>query len=115
MWAETAAIRFSATVMVGKQFATWKARPMPRFMRSTRDSRITSSPSSRTCPESGGKAPLMRLKKVLLPAPLGPITADSEPEGKVIDTSSMAWTPPNALVRFRISSFIATDPARTAG
>ena len=71
-----------------------------------------SRPSSSTSPESGGNAPLIRLKKVLLPAPLGPITADSEPDGNVSDTSSIALRPPNALVRFLISSFIASVRAR---
>ena len=41
-----------------------------------------SSPSSSTSPASGGNAPLIRLKNVLLPAPFGPIIAESEPDGK---------------------------------
>ena len=33
-------------------------------------------------PESGLSAPVIRLKNVLLPAPLGPITAVSDPSAK---------------------------------
>ena len=74
-----------------------------------------SAPSSSTSPELAVNAPLIRLKKVLFPAPFGPITADNEPEGNASDTSSMARTPPNALVRFLISSFIARACPKSAG
>ena len=56
-----------------------------------------STPSSRIWPESGLSAPVIRLKNVLLPAPLGPITAVSEPSAKSSVTSSVALTPPNDL------------------
>ena len=88
------------------------ARPMPRCIRSALERRRISRPSSSTSPKSAGNAPLIRLKKVLLPAPFGPITAESDPDGKASDTSSMALRPPNALVRFLISSFIASVRAR---
>src|SRR6266545_3131770 len=58
-----------------------------------------SMPLSRMRPESGFNAPVTRLKNVLLPAPLGPITAVSDPSAKFNVISSAALTPPN--VRFQ--------------
>jgi hypothetical protein len=46
----------------------------------------------------------MRLKKVVLPAPLGPITADKEPLGKFIETSEVAVTPPKDLLKCSMRS-----------
>src|SRR5579859_2547699 len=61
-------------------------------------------PASSTRPESGRKAPVMRLKNVVLPAPLGPITAVSEPSSKFRLTPFMALTPPKDLRRFSMLS-----------
>ena len=69
----------SRTVSDGKMLAIWKARPTPRRTISGADSPAMSSPPSRIRPASGRSAPVMRLKKVVLPAPFGPITAVSEP------------------------------------
>jgi len=56
-----------------------------------------STPLSRMRPESGFNAPVTRLKNVLLPAPLGPITAVSDSSAKFNVISSAALTPPNDL------------------
>src|SRR5579859_966348 len=61
-------------------------------------------PASSTRPESGRKAPVTRLKNVVLPAPLGPITAVSEPSSKFRLTPFMALTPPKDLRRFSMLS-----------
>jgi hypothetical protein len=53
-----------------------------------------SSPSKITRPWLGGKSPLIRLKKVVLPAPFGPITARSSPAAMSNDTSSTALSVP---------------------
>ena len=45
----------------------------------------------------------MRLKKVVLPAPLGPITARSSPGSTVIDTSSTATRLPKWRETFSTS------------
>jgi hypothetical protein len=58
-----------------------------------------STPLSRIRPESGLSAPVTKLKKVLFPAPLGPITAVSDPSAKLKLMSSAALTPPNDLER----------------
>src|SRR6267142_6711001 len=67
-----------------------------------------SMPSSRMRPESGFNAPVMRLKNVLLPAPLGPITAVSDPSAKFNVISSAALTPPNDLESCCTSSIALT-------
>ena len=60
---------------VGNRLATWKARPMPRRTISRRSRPAMSSPASRMRPASGAKRPVIRLNKVVLPAPLGPMMA----------------------------------------
>ena len=44
-------------------------------------------PSSCTTPASGASCPLIKLKHVVLPAPLGPISATSSPAGTANETS----------------------------
>ena len=48
------------------------------------------APPSRTVPASGASWPLTRLKQVVLPAPLGPISATSSPASTANDTSRTA-------------------------
>ena len=81
--AQTAASIVSCTVSEGKMLATWNARPMPWRTISGGERPARSTPSSRIWPESGCSAPVIRLKKVLLPAPFGPITAVSEPSREI--------------------------------
>jgi len=53
----------------------WNVRAMPRTVR--RDGRASSSarPSNTIAPSSAASTPVSRLKKVVLPAPFGPINA----------------------------------------
>src|SRR6478735_9832336 len=55
-------------------------------------------------PLLGGIAPATRLKKVVLPAPLGPMIALILPCSTTVETSFTAARPPKRLVRFLISS-----------
>src|SRR2546422_1475696 len=48
-------------------------------------------------PPSGTRAPVIRLKSVVLPDPLGPVTPISSPSGTAKVTSLTARTPPNAF------------------
>ena len=72
-------ITFSSTVMRPKLRTTCQVRAMPR--RQTRSGRAweMSAPSSTIRPSSGWSAPLMQLKSVVLPAPLGPIRPTISP------------------------------------
>jgi hypothetical protein len=44
------------------------------------------SPSNRICPESGLSLPEIKLNKVVLPAPFGPMIADRLPAAKWSET-----------------------------
>ena len=56
--------------------------------------RVTSVPNSVMRPAETGSRRLMSLNSVVLPAPLGPITARRSPARTLSDTSSTAHTPP---------------------
>ena len=64
---------------------------------------------ARTEPRSGANMPVIRLKTVVLPAPLGPISACSVRSRTASDASVTALMPPNAFARSRASS--TTPPA----
>ena len=53
----------------------WYERASPRRTRRSMGMRVTSTPSSSTRPPSGRSSPLNWPISVVLPAPLGPITA----------------------------------------
>src|ERR1700730_4018026 len=55
-------------------------------------------PSKRTRPRVGWYTPVTTLKTVVLPAPLGPMSAKIDPSGTDRLTSLRATTPPNAIV-----------------
>src|SRR5579862_3682355 len=73
---------------------------MPRHTRRAGKSVVMSSPSKTIRPDVGWRNPLMRLKKVVLPAPLGPITARSSPASTIIDTPLTATRLPKVRVTF---------------
>src|SRR5690606_15750347 len=68
------------------------------------DMPVTSMPWNSMLPSLGGMAPATRLKKVVLPAPLGPMMALILPASKVTLTSLTAARPPKRLVRLLIFS-----------
>ena len=82
--------RFSRTLSSGKISVIWKVRAMPTPTRWCGGIAVMSRPSNRIRPAVGGKKPLIRLKNVVLPAPLGPMTARSSPGSTSIDTWSTA-------------------------
>src|SRR3972149_3213833 len=58
---------------------------------------VMSRPSKTTRPSLGRSAPGMTLKKVLLPAPFGPMIEVSRPRGNATDTSQRARKAPKVL------------------
>src|SRR2546428_12494251 len=64
----------------------------------------TGSPSMRTVPAAGLYTRVMTLKRVVLPAPLGPISATTWPASTANETRSRAITPPKRTLRSRTSS-----------
>src|SRR5215218_1118303 len=55
--------------------------------------------------------PLMQLSTLVLPAPFGPISANSSPALTLNDTSSSTVSPPKRSVRCAISSSAIPSPA----
>src|SRR5215467_1357744 len=98
-WERKAAWMFSYTVSLGKMFVRWKERPMPRRQRSCGAMPVTSRSLKRTLPASGRRCPVIRLKSVVLPAPLGPMMALIEPRGTLKLTPPTAWKPAKLLQR----------------
>src|SRR5678815_654415 len=82
----------------------WKERPIPRRQRSCGAIPVTSRSLNTTRPLSGSRWPVIRLKSVVLPAPLGPMMALMDPRGTVNDTPPTALKPPKLLVTLRTSS-----------
>src|SRR5437773_912144 len=75
----TASATLSSTGRLRNRLLIWKVRPRPRFTRCACGARVTSSPPSRMRPEEGRRAPISMLTKVVLPAPLGPMSAWRSP------------------------------------
>src|ERR1700745_575156 len=81
-----------------------------REMRSG-DSPVISSPLNTMRPEEGRSTPVRQLKKVLLPAPLGPITARISPRATSKLTLLRAASPPKRMPR----SFVRSAGEAPAG
>jgi hypothetical protein len=70
---------------------SWGRRPSIRF------------PRKWISPLSGLRRPVMRLKRVVLPLPLGPMSPEILRPSRLIEQSETARVPPKAFVTFRIS------------
>src|SRR6266850_7517266 len=90
---------FSSVVAFGRMLVIWYERAMPlREMRSL-DSPVMSSSLNRMRPEEGRSTPVRQLKNVLLPAPLGPMTARISSRTSSKLTWLRAVSPPKRTVR----------------
>src|SRR5664279_6152498 len=94
---------FSSTVMPSNVCGTWKVRARPSSARASGARRVMSLPSNITCPEVETRSPVRQLKKVDLPAPLGPISPRISPCCSVTLAASTARKLPKALVMARAS------------
>src|SRR6266581_993966 len=103
-WDRNAAWTFSYTVSRAKMFVRWKERPTPTRHSSWGGTPVTSRPFRTTRPASARRCPVIRLKSVVLPAPLGPMMAQMLPLGTSKETRETAMKPLNDLVRSRTSS-----------
>ena len=75
----TASITLSSTVNSGNTDVIWYERPRPVSARRYTGSRVMSRPSKTMLPASGASSPESWLMSVVLPAPLGPMTACISP------------------------------------
>src|SRR5215468_9935886 len=104
----------SSTVSFGNKLVTWNVRASPKPMRRWLGQRVTSWPKRRTCPEVAGKMPVITLKSVVLPAPLGPMMALRSPAITRRLTSCTALSPPK-LLHSRLSSRTGCLPSSRPG
>src|SRR5262245_36667433 len=100
-------ITLSSTDIDSNVSGTWKVRAMPRRARASGANRVTSRPSKCTVPEVGCRSPVRQLKKVDLPAPLGPMRPKTSPSMTATEASSTALNAPKAIVSWRASSSMA--------
>jgi hypothetical protein len=89
---------FSSTVAPGRKLVIWYERASPLRENRCGGSPATSSPFRKMRPPVGRSTPVTQLKKVLLPAPLGPMIARISPRGTVRLTLSTAVSPPKRMV-----------------
>ena len=75
----------SSTVSPGNSVLIWNVRVIPRLTRSCCGSAVMFSSPRNTSPAVGGSTPVSRLMNVVLPAPLGPISAWRAPGGSEAD------------------------------
>src|SRR5947207_3584033 len=74
---------------------------------------LSDASSHRMSPASGRVSPLMQLSRVVLPAPLGPMTPSTWPGSTVKVTPARALTPPNRLLISRTASRLMPAPTLT--
>src|SRR3977135_4530019 len=107
---------FSSTVRCGNTAEIWNERTSP--MRAMVEGRapVISAPLKNICPRVGERKCVSRLKQVVLPAPLGPISAWMRPRLTLRLTSLTATKPLNSFLRPRVSRMMssAMDAARIA-
>src|SRR5262245_50820192 len=105
----------SSTLMPLKRAMFWKVRAILSRARWWGASVVMSRPSQRMRQRGGALIPLMQLKMLVLPAPLGPMIAKKSPAGTSRLTPARAATPPKwSCNPSRASSAIAY-PSRGDG
>src|SRR5262245_17845893 len=85
---------------------------MPATQRWCVLAQVISTPLRRISPASASRLPAIRLKSVVLPAPLGPMMPTASPRATARSTASAALTEPKDLERRRISRSICRRGGR---
>src|SRR5690349_18064452 len=98
---------FSRMVMSSNVAGIWKVRPMPRRACASAGALVTSLPSNAMRPADGTMSPAMQLKKVDLPAPLGPISPTISPCVTCRSAPATAWKVPKFFETLSALSSIA--------
>src|SRR5215831_862528 len=98
----------STTVISSNVAGTWNVRPIPARACVSAEERVRSTPSNSTWPVVGTVSPARQLKKVDLPAPLGPISPMISPSATARSAPRTARKLPNALETFCALSSMLT-------
>ncbi len=102
-WRLGTSIRFSRTVIRFSSRGIWKVRTTPCRKISCGGSRSIRFPWKYICPSVHGPKPVIRLKRVVFPAPLGPINPVIVPGWTLNEQPLTARTPPKSFSTFLIS------------
>ena len=86
---------FSMTDIFVRLFVSWNVRTMPSFATLWAATPSSSWPLNVHRPELASSNPVTTLKKVVLPAPFGPINAVIDPRWTSRWSTSTATMPPN--------------------
>jgi hypothetical protein len=78
----------------GNSEVIWKVREMPSRQTWWLGSPAIACPANRIAPALGFTVPVMTLNSVVLPAPLGPMTARTSPSSTLMATWSSATRAP---------------------
>jgi hypothetical protein len=95
---------FAATLSEAKTRGVWKVRAMPCSAKRCGAAPARGWPSANSSPEVGATTPDRALKKVVLPAPFGPMMPTSSPGANAALTASTAVRPPKRTVSARAST-----------
>src|SRR3954464_5007710 len=98
---------FSSAVIVRNSLMFWNVRAMPALVTRSGRLAVMSLPLNRTLPVVGLYSPVMQLKKVVLPAPLGPISETMPFSGTLKLTSLTATRPPKTFETFVASRTVS--------
>src|SRR5258705_8572803 len=101
---------FSSPGAPGRILVIWYERASPLWEIRCGGSPATSSPFRTMRPLVGRRTPVTQLKKVLLPAPLGPMMARISPRGTVRLTLPTAVRPPKRMVRPSVRRIASRAP-----
>src|SRR5512134_2120921 len=93
----------SSTGRLRKSVVIWNVRPRPRRTRADCGMCVTSSSTSRICPEEGASLPVSMLTNVVLPAPFGPMSAWRAPRWSWKSMLSATVSAPKLLHSFLVS------------
>src|SRR5260221_5232754 len=110
----TARATLSSAVNSGNTLVIWNERARPLRERRGADRRVMSSPAKRMLPASGRRLPASWLMRVVLPAPLGPMTACVSPSPTSKPMPSLARRAPKLFDKFSTERrlFMARKNAR---
>ena len=111
VWPVAPSFMFSSTVSRARDLVSWNVRTIPRRAMRYEVSPWSDSPSNDHVPELGLSKPVSRLKYVVFPAPLGPMSAVMAPRSISQWSTLTAVRPPKRRVmpsETRIGSFLAT-------
>src|ERR1700732_2260172 len=103
---------FSSVVALGRTLVIWYERAMPFCEIQSGESPVISPPLNKIRPDEGRNTPVTQLKKVLLPAPFGPIIARISPRSTAKLIRFSAVCPPKRTVRSSVRNSGADAPGK---